>query len=210
MSLRRTKTALPVLLACLVCTSAQAFVVAISSSPRSMFLRVGDGGAGTFESNNGRPGESAVVNRVSADVPAALLASGTGLLPMVTDATQLTSSYEGYAFCNENQIYVGGFVRGGQSDGVLRVDAPAGLINTSSGDTIPFSRISWTASGNGDGDSAQPIPSGVFDAVDGPQTLATFARNTFRESCHSFSLAIADVVPAGRYEGRVTYTLSAP
>jgi hypothetical protein len=75
------------------------------------------------------------------------------------------------------------------------------------GDTIPFSQISWTSSGIGDA-GAQPIPAGTFTG--GTQTLATFPVNTWRESCHTFSYANAASVASGTYTGRATYTLSAP
>lgn len=203
------RTVLSALLACNACGAAHAYVVNIGASPRSMFLRVGDGGAATYVSNNGRPGESSTVNTVSVTVPAAALVAGTGSIAMSTDSTHLTSSYDGYAFCNANQIYVGGFVRGGSVNGVLSANVPAALVD-GAGQTLPFSNISWTASGNGDGDAAQPIPSGSFNAGGGVQTLALFPRNTFRESCHSFRLANPGIVAAGTYTGRVIYTLSTP
>jgi hypothetical protein len=200
---------LSALLACSAGNAAHAYVVHISASPRSVFLRVGDGGAATHRNNNGTPGESATVNTVSATVPAAALVDGTGLLAMTTDSSHLTSSYDGRAFCDANQIYVGGFVRGGPANGVLSATVPAALVNES-GQTLPFSSISWTAGGNGDGNAAQPVPDGRFIAGGGSQTLAAFPRNTFRESCHRFQLANPGVAAAGTYTGRVVYTLSTP
>jgi hypothetical protein len=76
-----------------------------------------------------------------------------------------------------------------------------------SGDTIPFTQISWTSSGNGDA-GAEPIPAGAFNG--GTQTLTTFKVNTWNESCHTFSYANAASVASGTYTGRATYTLSAP
>jgi hypothetical protein len=202
------RVALTALLAA-ACAPAAAYVVSINPGPRSAFLRVGDGGAGTYLGNDGQPGESAVVNRVSVTVPAAAL--GTGPRAMTANTTQGSSSYDSYAFCEANEVYVGGFVRGGKggADGVLAVDAPASLT-ASDGQTIPLSQISWTSTGNGDGGAAQPVPAGAFDAAAGPQTLATFDRNTWRESCLRFSYANGQVVGAGTYEARVTYTLSVP
>lgn len=202
-----------VLIAALVAVASPplpAYTVNIGSSPAAVYLRVGDGGAGTYTGTGGTPGTSATVNRVSVTVPAAtFVAAQRAPVAMATNATQLTSSYDGFVFCTANQLYVGGFVRGGNRNGVLSVDAPAGLTNAD-GDAIPFSQISWTSSGIGDGNTAQPVPAGTFDAVGGAQTLTTFNRNTWRESCLSFSYANSQIVAAGSYNARVTYTLSVP
>ena len=197
------------LAACAAVPDAHAFIVSISgSTPRSIYLRVGDGGySGTFISN-GTPQNSATVNRVSVTVPAASLGNGTPLV-MTSSATQATSHYDGFAFCNlPNEVYVGGFYRGTASsgNGLLTATVTQPLANAS-GDTIPFSQISWTSSGNGD-TVAQPFPAGTFTG--GTQTLASFPVNTWRESCHAFSYANSSVVAAGTYNGRVTYTLSVP
>ena len=197
------------LAACAAMADARAFIVSISgSTPRSIYLRVGDGGySGTFISN-GTPQNSATVNRVSVTVPAASLGNGTPLV-MTSSATQATSHYDGFAFCNlPNEVYVGGFYRGTASsgNGLLTATVTQPLANAS-GDTIPFSQISWTSSGNGD-TVAQPFPAGTFTG--GTQTLASFPVNTWRESCHRFSYANSSVVAAGTYNGRVTYTLSMP
>src|SRR3546814_9095431 len=103
---------------------------------------------------------------------------------------------------------LGGGYRGNHKDGdaMLTVTAPANLTNAN-GDTIPFSQISWTSSGNGD-TGAQPFPAGTFSG--GVQTLANWPVNTWRESCHTFSYGNDAIVPAGTYNGRVTYTLTVP
>src|SRR3546814_13409619 len=80
-------------------------------------------------------------------VPAAVLGNG-GNLAMTSNTTQSWSSYDNFVFCNvPQQVYVGGFNRGGWfsgGNGVLTVTAPANLTNAN-GDTIPFSQISWTS-----------------------------------------------------------------
>jgi hypothetical protein len=91
---------------------------------------------------------------------------------------------------------------------VLSVQVPAALIS-SSANSIPFSQIRWTSSGNGDGTAAQPVPAGSFVAG-GTQFLANFLRNTWRESCLTFFYQNDQIVPAGTYNGRVTYTLATP
>lgn len=192
---------------------AQAFVVNITGTGLlgrgQVYLRVGDGVySGTFQ-GGGTPGSGGGINVVSVNVPAAVLGNGANLA-MTSNATQANSFYDGYAFCNlPSQVYVGGFNRSGLlggGNGTLTVTAPTNLVNAN-GNTIPFTQISWTSSGNGD-TGAQPFPAGTFSG--GVQTLATFPVNTWRESCHSFSYGNDNFVAAGTYTGRVTYTLSVP
>ncbi|MFT3898361.1 MAG: hypothetical protein QM719_11830 [Thermomonas sp.] len=191
---------------------ARAFVVNITptGTQASIYLRVGDGAFNGTYNNGGTPAASATINLVSVSVPVAAVGNGTAQA-MTTNATQATSFYDGYAFCNlPSELYIGGYNRrgtlGAGGTGTLTVTAPASLTNTG-GNTIPFSQISWTSSGNGD-TGAQPFPSGAFTG--GTQTLASFQANTWSESCHKFSYANSSVVAAGTYNGRVTYTLSVP
>lgn len=191
-------------------STANAFTVNITNGlTPSIYLRVGNGVyTGTF-SANGTPGSGGGINLVSVTVPAAQLGNGTALA-MTGNSTQPNSNYDGFAFCNvPAEIYVGGFNRAGVlagGNGSLTVTAPANLTNAA-GDSIPFSQITWTSSGNGD-TGAQPFPAGSFTG--GTQTLASFPVNTWRESCHSFSYRNSNVVASGVYNGRVTYTLTVP
>ncbi len=186
---------------------ADAFTVNINSGSRALYLRVGNGVFTGNYSNGGTPGSGGAINTVSVTVPSASLGNGTPLA-MTGNASQLTSNWDGYAFCNTGQIYIGGFYRFNNynNTATLSVNAPDDLVNAG-GDRIPFSEISWTSSGNGDS-GAQPVPSGTFTG--GQQTLASFAPNTWRESCMSFRYANSNVAAAGVYSGRVTYTLAAP
>lgn len=194
---------------------AQAFVVNINGTGLfgggQVYLRVGDGAyVGTYQSNgSGGARSGGGINVVSVNVPAAALGNGANLA-MTSNATQANSFYDGYAFCNlPSQVYVGGFNRSGLlggGNGTLTVTAPTSLVNAN-GNTIPFTQISWTSSGNGD-TGTQPFPAGSFSG--GVQTLATFPVNTWRESCHSFSYGNDNFVAAGTYTGRVIYTLSVP
>jgi hypothetical protein len=148
------------------------------------------------------------VNVVSVAVPAAAVGSGTAQ-QMSSNSAQATSFYDSFAFCNPPvQVYVGGFFRlpGTTGTATLSVTTAANLVNAT-GDTIPFTQISWTSTGNSDA-GAQPIPAGAFNG--GTQTLATFKVNTWNESCHTFSYANTASVASGTYTGRATYTLSAP
>lgn len=185
---------------------AQAYVVTIDPGPRAVYLRVGDGAFTRTYDKNGTPGTLATVNLVSVSVPAPSLGNGTA--QAMNAAARLTSDLDGFAFCNANQVYIGGFYRepGTSGTATLMANAPSSLTNAS-GNTIPFSQISWTSSGNQD-TGGQPIPANTF--AGGAQTLASFPVNTWQESCHSFRYANGSVVAAGIYTGRVVYTLSAP
>ncbi|MEH6414658.1 hypothetical protein [Pseudomonas sp. CGJS7] len=188
--------------------TAGAFTATINPGTRAVYLRVGNGVFTGNYSQGGTPGSGGTLNVVSVTVPAAALGNGTDQT-MTTNANQPNSNYDGFAFCNvPAQIYVGGFYRrpGTTGTATLSATAPTGLTNAQ-GETIAFSQIKWTSSGNNE-TGAQPIPAGQFTG--GSQTLASFPVNTWRESCHSFSYSNDALVAAGVYNGRVTYTLSAP
>ena len=188
---------------------AAAFTVNITPGTRAVYLRVGNGVFSTANyASGGTPGSGGGINIVSVTVPAAVLGNGSNQA-MTTNGTSGVSNYDGYAFCNvPAELYVGGFYRlpGLTGTATLTATAPASLTNAA-GDTIPFSQISWTSSGNGDA-GAQPVLAGTFSG--GTQTLASFPVNTWRESCHSFVYGNDALVAAGTFTGRVTYTLSAP
>lgn len=192
--------------------AARAFTVNISAAnPRTIYLQVG---VGTFTGGNynsgGAPASNSTVNVVSVAVPAAQVGNGVAQA-MTTNSTASRSFYDGYAFCNlPGQLYIGGFYRSTTNTGAatLRASSPANLVN-SNGNTIPFTQISWTSSGNSESaGQSQPFPAGTF--VGGTQTIGSIARNQWAESCHTFSYANQNVVAAGTYTGRVTYTLSTP
>ena len=163
---------------------------------------------GTY-SGGGTPGNNPTVNKVTVAVPANAL--GTGVAQQMTsNSAQAVSYYDNFNFCNPPiQVYVGGFFRlpGAAGTATLSVTTSAASLVNATGDTIPFSQISWTSTGNGDA-GAEVIPGGTFTG--GTQTLATFGVNTWNESCHTFSYKNTASVAAGTYTGRATYTLSAP
>lgn len=197
--------------ACALHGSALAFTIGISpGNPRAIYLQIGVGGfTGTYR-GGGTPGNNSTVNLVSVTVPAA--AVGTGAVQsMTTNSTAGTSSYDGFEFCNTPaQLYIGGFYRfnsnAAGAAATLTATSPANLTN-SAGDTIPFTQISWTSSGNSDS-GAQPFPAGAFTGA--TQTIGTIQRNQWAESCQTFSYANSAIRAAGTYNGRVTYTLTAP
>lgn len=220
------------LLALTVPASAAGFTANIAPADKTLYLRVGDGAisrrtycetvpAAVFFGCEWRPGwefhSASAGSRatVSTTVPAALVGSGNAIA-MSADSTDRTSHYDGFDFCNEGELYVGGFYRapsggGAPSTVALMVDAPPVLTNGSTG-TIPISEITWSARGNasGGGDEAgpQPIPAGTF--VGGIQAIASFPANVWQESCHRFFYRNSTIPPAGTYRATVRYTMTVP
>jgi len=192
----------------LLCAGAQAFSVSITPGTRSLFLQVGSGTmtGGNFNSG-GTPGNNATINLVSATVPAASL--GAGSIAMASDSTVTASPYDGRTFCTvPAQVYVGGFYRapGSAANASLSVTTPASLTNAS-GNTIPFSAVSWVSAGTSD--TAPTISNGTFTGG-ASQVLLSIARNTWFESCLQFSYANTQLVGSGTFTGRASYTLTAP
>jgi hypothetical protein len=201
-----------ILFACAL--SSHAYTINLSPrSPRTIYLQVG---VGTFTGGSynqgGSPAVNGTINVVSVTVPAAQVGNGTAQA-MTTNSTASISLLDNFAFCNlPGQLYVGGFFRatnasGGSNTATLVANVPANLTNAG-GQTMPFSQISWTSSGNGDS-GAQPFPAGTFPAG-GTMSIGTIRRNQWAESCHTYSFLNSAVRAAGTYTGRVTYTLSAP
>jgi hypothetical protein len=202
-------------LACLAMLTAapgaHAFTVAITpAAPKTIFLQIGLGSFTGFYNSGGTPQNNATINRESVAVAAAAVGNGTAQA-MTTDSTQIHSFYDNYVFCTvPQQLYIGGFYRTtGAGGGVANVTAtvPASLTD-GAGDTIPFSQISWTSSGNGDGANPQPFPAGSFSGA--TVTVGSIAQNHWAESCWTFSYKNTVLPPAGTYTGRVLYTLTVP
>jgi hypothetical protein len=201
-------TAMLCLLASLGLADAAAFTVTIGTGTKAAYLRVGDGTiTGGNYNAGGTPAANTTVNLVNVNVPAASVGNATA--QAMTGAGRLTSDWDGFAFCNAGQVYISAFFRlptTVNQSATLRVNTPANLTSVG-GDTIPITEISWTSSGNGD-TGVQPFPAGSFTG--GTQTLATLLRNTWAESCHSFSYANTAIRAAGTYNARATYTLATP
>lgn len=175
-----------------------------TNNPRRVFMMVGNGAAALWQNN-------ATINTVSLTVPAAQLGTGTALT-MTSNSTQSTSPYDGFTVCTPPaQVYVGAAyqrnVAGDPANATLQVTAPANLTNAT-GDTIPFSQISWTVSSLGADANPTAIPAGTFTG--GTQFLTSVAQGTMRENCHTFVYANTAIRASGTYTGRVTYTLTAP
>jgi hypothetical protein len=183
----------------------------VPAAPLTVYLQVG---VGTFTGGNynagGQPANNTTINTVSASVPVSALGNGTAQA-MTTNSTATASFLDSFTFCSvPGQVYIGGFYRTtGATTAAARVTAtvPAGLVNAV-GDTIPFSKISWSSSGIGD-TGAQPFPAATF-VNGGVQNVGSIASNQWAESCLSFSYLNNTVPAAGTYSARVLYTLTAP
>lgn len=184
-------------------TSAHAYTVVISAGSSMLYLQIGVG-TGTYN-----PGANPVPNpnitTVSVSVPVTAAAGGIAL-PMSSGIA--TSSFiDGVPFCAMGQLYIGALHRRNAlaifaSSATLNASSPASLTN-GTGQTIPFTEISWTSGGSrGDG---SPFGGGTF--VGGTQTIGSVAINQFAENCHTFSYQNSTVRAGGTYTGRVTYTL---
>jgi hypothetical protein len=179
-------------------------------APKTVYLQVGVGSFTANYSNGGQPQNNTTINTVSATVAAAAVGNGTAQA-MSTDSTATKSFLDGFTFCSvPGQVYIGGFYRttgAATAAAVVTATVPA-TLTTTTGSTIPFSKISWTSSGNGDG-GAEPFPSGTF-ANGAAQNVGSMGSNTWNESCLAFSYANNTVPAAGTFTGVVRYTLSSP
>ncbi len=198
--------------AAVLAVPAQAFTVAISpGNPRAIYLQVGVGSFSGLYNSGGTPLPNPTVNVVSVTVPVTAVGSGTAQA-MASNTGATNSFYDNFVFCNPGQLYVGGFFRfpsanGGAAAATLTANSSSPLVN-SSGDTIPFTEIAWTSSGNGD-TGTQPFASGSYNGS-GTQTIGSILRNQWAESCKTFRYLNTAVRGAGTYTGTVTYTLTAP
>ncbi len=179
---------------------AQAWVLNLTPGTKAVYLAVGNASVNA---------DNATVNLVSVTVPVGSLGTGAAQV-FSTNSTQVISPYDNYTLCNPatGQVYVGGFYRlptTNTTSAVLQVTTPASL--TSGVNTIPFNQISWTSTALGN--AGADIPAGTF-LSGGTLFLRNFAANSFVENCHTFRYANTAPVAAGTYDGRATYTLTAP
>jgi hypothetical protein len=180
------------------------------ASPQTIYLQVGVGSFTNDYIYGGQPEKNSTVNTVSVSVAASALGTGAAQA-MTTNSTAAISFWDGYTYCSvPGQVYIGGFFRTtGETTAPAQVTAtvPAALTDAS-GDSLSFSEISWTSSGNGD-TGTEIFPGGTF-LNGGTQTVGTMSSNTWNESCWTFSLANKAMLAAGSYSGTVVYTMTAP
>lgn len=210
---RRLRHLAAVLAMVLPC-AAHAFSVQIDPGPWAVYLRVGTGAytGVPYVLHKDTLRNGGTINLVSVTVPASQVGNGSDLVMNVDGGSdQFISHYDNFRFCNApSEVYIGGFFRrpgrGGGNNATLTVTTPPVLANAD-GDVIPISQISWTTSGNRN-TGAQPIPAGTFSG--GTQTLATFQRNWWHESCMTFRYGNDATVAAGTYRAQAIYTLTVP
>src|ERR1035441_810537 len=191
--------------------SASAYTATLTpASPQELYLQVGVGSFTNDYIYGGQPGQNTTVNSVTATVAPGVVGNNTPQA-MTTNSTATISYWDGYTYCSvPGQLYIGGFFRTtGAATAAAQVNAtvPASLAD-STGDTIPFSTISWTSSGNGDS-GAEPFPGGTF-VNGGVQNVGSMASNTWNESCWTFAYSNGTVPRVGTYTGVVLYTMRAP
>lgn len=183
------------------CQLAQAWVIGIAAGPRAVYLAVG---------NASTQADNATVNLVSTTLVASDVGSGVAKL-MSSNSTQANSPLDNFTVCvpAAGQVYIGGFFRlpaASAATAVLQVATPSGLVSGSN--SIPFDQISWSSTSIGNAGAAD-IPAGSF-VSGGTRFLRNFNANNYIENCHIFSYANATPVAGGVYNGRATYTLTAP
>lgn len=189
-------------------TVAQAFTVNINQGAQEIYLQVGVGAFNGFFNTGGTPAQNPTINTVSVTVPFSAIGSGSPQT-MSANAGATISYYDGFAFCNVGELYLGAYYRrpnNANVDAVLTA-SPSGPLTNASGDTIPISQISWTTGGNRSGGPTYIFP-GTFTG--GLQTIANVNRNRWTEVCLTFSYANATTPAPGTYTARVTYTLTSP
>lgn len=185
-------------LLCCASLSAEAWVLTITPGARTVYLGVG---------NSTTNAANATINVVSVTVPANVVGTGAAQA-MTSDSTQANSPLDNFTVCvPPNQVYIGGYFREPSTTANvarLQVTTPATL--TSGTDTLPFTQISWTSTALGN--AAADIPAGTFNGA--TLFLRNITSNTYVENCHTFSYANTNLVAAGVYNGRATYTLTSP
>jgi hypothetical protein len=179
---------------------ASAWVLTLTPGTRAVYLAVGNATANADNAN---------VNLVSVNVPVGALGTGAAQV-FSSNSTQSASPFDNFNVCTpgSGQVYIGGFYRlptTNATTAVLQVTTPSGL--TSGVNSIAFNQISWTSTALGN--TGADIPAGTF-VNGGTLFLRNFAANSYVENCHTFSYANTAPVAAGVYDGRATYTLTAP
>jgi len=192
-SLPMKKSALAFLFLALAVIAARAATVSIANGPGRLILQIGSG--------------AATINQVNISVPGASVGNGIAVASSSVTPADPT--------CPANSVLIDAQARSQNNQprtATLTADSSAPL--TSGGFTIPFSQVAWTSTTPGGGpngclNSPVTIPSGVFTGAAG-QSLVSFGTAQRACVCAQFSYLNQNIVSAGTYAGRVTYTLAMP
>lgn len=172
--------------------AAEAATVVIGNGASRLILRIGTA--------------NATVNLVSIAVPGANVGDGTP----VVGTSGITS-----APCAANLVYISAENRATPANSrtaTLTVNSATPL--TTGAFTIPFTQIDWLSTAPGGGPNAcfaapVTIASGAFTGAAG-QVMTSFLNSRRACVCKQFRYLNQNVVSAGTYTGRVTYTLAMP
>jgi hypothetical protein len=166
----------------------RASLIAVDDAPRELRLQVcASGGA---------------ISVVSFTVPAASVGNAVAVVGTFAGTCGAGTCPAGVVYLDaEARSYNGGI---GGDTATLSVNSAAPLSD-GAGNTIPFTQISWIASGF----APISIPSGAFSGS-ASQVLDTFVTSQRNQQCHAFQYLNDQYFPGGTYNGRVTYTMTMP
>jgi len=185
----------------LIAAVADAATIAIGTGARRLIFRVG---AGTGAAG----GSTGTINLVTFTVPAASVGNGTPVVGTVAPASP---------DCPAGTVVIDAQARtpAGAPRNVT-ISANSSVALTTGVFTIPFTQIDWISSTPGGiACLAAPttIPTGTFAGTAGQslyQAPGTFSSPARACACMQFRYLNQNVVSAGTYTGRVTFTLSMP
>lgn len=186
----------------LIAVLADGATIAIGTGARRLIFRVG---AGTGAAG----GNTATINVVSFAVPAANVGNGIAVVGTVAPASPS---------CPAGTVVIDAQARtpaGAGNSRNVTISANSSVALTTGVFTIPFTQIDWISTTPGAGCLAAPttIPSGTFNGAAGQsiyQAPGTFPSPAQACACMQFRYLNQNIVSAGTYTGRVTYTLSMP
>lgn len=195
-----------------VVPAAMSWSLTLNAASRRVYLHVGNG----VQAGNSSTGILSTRVLFYVNVLSSQLGNGVPQGMSSDNNTQSNSLQgDGYLTCPtpSTQLLIGASYQRNNAGGgsapmsaTLSVSSPP-TLNTTNGDTIPISEISWTVSAPG---SSEPniIRAGTFNGS--TQDLATIPANRYIENCHTFRFANSSVRAAGTYNATVTYTVSSP
>jgi hypothetical protein len=188
-----TRTLSLVIAVALAPLAADAATVAIGNGGGRLILQIGS--------------TAATINQVNFSVPGASVGNGVAVLSSNVTPADPT--------CPANTVLIDAQARSqANTPRTATLTADSSTPLTTGTFTIPFSQFSWVSSapgggGNGCLNAPVTIPSGTFTGAAG-QSLIVMNTSSRACICAQFSYRNQNIVSAGTYTGRVTYTLAMP